>query len=550
MNRLLRTLVDIGPTRLQRRLRADTRQWLDRALPPELAMAWAGGTAGHEPRWRADALAQLTMAALPPPPTTSTPPARVLFSFLNDPRELDWPIRWHETDRSRLWQVHLHDFGWGRNWLDQALAAEIWPAQACLLVPLIDAWISANPPGRGAGWHSYTTALRTRNWIWLLRCCPSLATQERTTSLWQQLLWLESHPEHGLGGNHWLENLIALAIGGVQFEGDRAKEMHRRSLTLLARELPRQLLADGGHEERSASYTMLLLDRLVELACVLQAVGGVRPPWLLQAISAMAGWSRSIRLFDGTWPRFNDSAADAAPPLDTVLDFAQALLGQGTGPEPGLRSRLLTPASAAASSLSSSLVTPPLQLIDLPDTGWTLLKPGGGWELCFRCGRACPDHLPAHAHSDQLSVDLFWQGEPWLVEAGTSVYGNGPDRAYERSGAAHNVLQLGRLTLGGGMRWIEPVEVWSIFRAGRKARPTHRACGSPAPGHWFAEGSHDGFQRYGAEHRRRVEVKRAADGSLLLAVIDQVSTHGCHGSAPVVASRPFEACQVSGLAAG
>ena len=54
--------------------------------------------------------------------------------------------------------------------------------------------------------------------------------------------------------------------------------MHRRSLTLLARELPRQLLADGGHEERSASYTMLLLDRLVELACVLQAVGGDCPP--------------------------------------------------------------------------------------------------------------------------------------------------------------------------------------------------------------------------------------------------------------------------------
>jgi uncharacterized heparinase superfamily protein len=524
MKRLLRSLVDIGPCRLQRRLRHDTRQRLDRALPPRLAMAWAGG-AGDAPRWRAEALEELALAGLPPPPRVSAPPPRVRFAFLNDPQELDWPIRWHQADWLLLWEFHLHYFDWARDWLDEALATQVWPEQASLLEPLIDAWITANLPGRGAGWQGYTTALRIRNWIWLLRCCPTLATPARTSCLWKQLLWLQSHPEHGLGGNHWLEHLIVLAIGGLQFDGDRAQAMHRRALMLLARELPDQLLADGGHEERSASYTVLLLDRLVELACVLQAHQSEGPPWLLQAITALASWTQSVRLSDGSWPRFNDSAADSAPPLDTVVAFALAWLGRGPLPAPGLRSRLLAHARTLASPAVPT-VTPPRHLIDLPDTGWTLLRPGDGWELCFKCGRPCPDHLPAHVHSDQLSLDLFWQGEPLLIEAGTSVYGTGPLRAYERSGTAHNVLQLGRLRPEGGAHWIEAVEVWHGFRAGRKARPMLRACGRSAPGRWFAEGSHDGFQRHGARHRRRVDIRLAGDGSLHLDVSDRVTTMG------------------------
>ena len=44
MSRLLRTLVDIGPRRLQRRLRYELRQHLDRRLPPPLGLSLAGAT--------------------------------------------------------------------------------------------------------------------------------------------------------------------------------------------------------------------------------------------------------------------------------------------------------------------------------------------------------------------------------------------------------------------------------------------------------------------------------------------------------------------------
>ena len=50
--------------------------------------------------------------------------------------------------------------------------------------------------------------------------------------------------------------------------------MHRRAMGLLQQELSSQVLADGGHEERSASYHLLMLDRLVELACSLVVITG------------------------------------------------------------------------------------------------------------------------------------------------------------------------------------------------------------------------------------------------------------------------------------
>ena len=48
--RLFRTLADIGPRRLQRRLRYDLRRRLDQRLHPRLATAWAGGVA-TTPKW-------------------------------------------------------------------------------------------------------------------------------------------------------------------------------------------------------------------------------------------------------------------------------------------------------------------------------------------------------------------------------------------------------------------------------------------------------------------------------------------------------------------
>ena len=529
MTLLWRTLRDVGPWRLQRRLRYELRQHLDRRLPPAWALSLAQA-ASQPPAWCPPEPAGLSGLPLDAPPSNSPPPS-LRFSFLRQDRELPWPIRWSDPSWPRLWQFHLLAFDWARNWLEQALLLHHWPAVAAPLPELLDRWVQANQPGRGDGWHSYTLSLRIRNWIWLFSCCPPLARPQRLRSLWQQILWLQAHPEHCHGGNHWLENLTALALGGLMFQGAEPQCVHERAMALLKQQLEVQLLADGGHEERSASYHLLMLDRLVELACVL-AKRQERPTWLLQAITAMADWVQSVRLLSGKAPPCNDSAVDAAPPLDVVLGFARGFLEHRL-PHPqcleahpadwALRYHLLRSAGIEQLPPEPPAVIAHPPVIDLPDTGWTLLRPGEGWELLFKCGVPCPPHLPAHVHSDQLGVDLFHHGRPVLAEAGTSIYGNGPDRTYERSGAAHNLLQLAPLSARPAEpAWFEPVEVWSSFRAGRKAQPRQRRCGVLADGGSFAEGSHDGYGSLSADHHRRLEVLEAQPDRITLRVVDKL----------------------------
>ncbi len=520
--RLFRTLADVGLRRLQRRLRYELRRFLDLRLDPGIAAAWAGAKS-TVPQWLT-VMKGLEVPGSPLPPPSE--PHSVPFRFLQLERELSWPICWNDPSWPRLWQFHLHYFDWTREWLEIALSSGHWPDQAEIVEPLLDHWIQANPPCDGDGWHSYTLSLRTRNWIWLFRCYPKLATPNRLQSLWQQLRWLQSHPEHANGGNHWLENLIALALGGLQFDGPQAKSMYRRAMRLLEQELSSQVLVDGGHEERSASYHLLMLDRLVELACVIAVIHAQRPFWLVRSIEAMASWVRAVRLEGGGAPRFNDSAVDAAPPLDVVLSFAEGYLQQRQASS-GLRGKLLgLVASESASSQTASLgsLIKPAVVTDLPDTGWTVLRPGQGWELVFKCGVPCPLHLPGHVHSDQLSVELSYQGQWVLSEAGTSVYSSGPERTYERSGSAHNLLELGTLSPAGDIQWIEPVEVWGSFRAARKAHPRDRQSGIATDGSCFAAGSHDGFDRFGASQVRRVQLSDARAHQTILIVDDMVTT--------------------------
>ena len=50
-------------------------------------------------------------------------------------------------------------------------------------------------------------------------------------------------------------------------------------------EIEKQILNDGGHEERSASYHLLVLDRLIEMGFYLEINIKERPIWLIKAIT-------------------------------------------------------------------------------------------------------------------------------------------------------------------------------------------------------------------------------------------------------------------------
>jgi hypothetical protein len=172
------------------------------------------------------------------------------------------------------------------------------------------------------------------------------------------------------------------------------------------------VLADGGHYERSPTYHLVVLRDLLEV----QAAANV--PWLAGPIERMRGFAAALRRPDGAPALFNDGAIELAPALDLPI-------------------------------ASDGLAV-------FPDTGYAVVRSGGLW-LAFDCGAVAPPFLPAHAHADALSVQLWWQGRPVLVDSGTSTYEPGAERDRLRSTAAHSTV-----TVDGGSQF----EPWRAFRAG------------------------------------------------------------------------------------
>jgi len=446
------------------------------------------------------------------------------FTFLNKKRVLTLPINWNLKDMSQLWRFNLHYFDWARENLESILNNSKSSYENYPLGLLIDDWINFNKLGKGDGWHSYTTSLRIRNWIIIFRSNSDLITLKNIDSLWLQICWLYSNKEYYLGGNHFIENLISLIIGSLQFEGYKPSEIYRNSMRDLEFELNKQILDDGGHEERSAAYHLLILERLVELGLFIEKIGGQRPEWLLNNILRMTNWALSIRLQNGGYPTFNDSP-DISSPLDSVVEYSFAFLNQTYIKNRGLKS-ILTSKYKGIDSKKTLIkkLTKNINLVNLPDTGWVIVRIGKGLEFIFKYGDSCPKHLPAHAHSDLLNVELYKNGKPIIIEAGTSIYGNNLQRYYERSGAAHNIFQLApyKKVINGKIKWVEPIQTWGNFRAARKAKILQKDCFNLDNGTTILKGSHDAYCNIGASYSRIIKIKAISNEKTLINIIDEV----------------------------
>lgn len=237
---------------------------------------------------------------------------------------------------------------------------------------LVETWIEAHPPHDGDAWHPSPLSTRVGNWIAALTLQPELASPELSRSLWHQLRRLRVNVEDDVGGSHVISNARALVLGGVSF-GEAG--LSRHGIALLRRELPEQVLRDGGHCERSPARHLFVLRDLLE-------VQSASPhSWLADAIDRMREFAAALARPDGAPALFGDGTADA-PQLELP------------GPTPGLAV--------------------------LAESGYVVARDDELW-LAFRCGAPPPAYLPADAHADALSFQLWWRGRPVIVDPGDRV---------------------------------------------------------------------------------------------------------------------------------
>ena len=172
--------------------------------------------------------------------------------------------------------------------------------------------------------------------------------------------------------------------------------------------MPRQLLADGGHVERSPAVQLAVLRDLVRYPRIALHAAGRQPPSdLALAIEHMAPVLRMFQSGDGGLALFNDSDEGPAGAVDLTLLRADAK---------ATRARQRAPERLPAPRRRSGVV-----LVD--------------------AGVPPPPGLDAHAHAGTLSFEFSHGKERLIVNCGAQP-ADGEWRLAQRSTAAHSTLAV------------------------------------------------------------------------------------------------------------
>ncbi|MEA2411845.1 MAG: hypothetical protein QOC77_2406 [Thermoleophilaceae bacterium] len=365
------------------------------------------------------------------------PPAEDrVFRAFGRSRSADDPGLWTRTDDGLLFLFHLHGF------------SELAPGGA-FWVEMVERWLSECGQPALPAWHPYPLSGRVMAWCAALSSggWPEPLAGAMVRSLCWQLKFLRRSVEDDIGGNHVLRNACALVIGGACCGEEKAR---RRGLAVLERELPRQVLADGGHEERSPSYARAVLGDLEGVAEVERRAGRSAPEPVEAAIWRMRAALAALAGPDGSLPRLNDA-------------WDGPLVGSD---------------GAAVSNLA--------------DTGYVVLREGGD-QAVLDVGPLCPPHLPPHAHADALSFVLWADGRPVVTDPGSGGY-EPEDRDWARATRSHSTVEV-----DGEDQCV----FWGPFRASMLPNVA-RGPLVLRDGYTLLSASHDGYRRLGdpAVHER------------------------------------------------
>lgn len=370
-----------------------------------------------------------------------------VFTFLNQSVRFDADVDWNYDRFGKLWTYNLTYF----DFLNQpALELEVGLA-------LIHQFIAQIESLRD-GLESYPTSLRIINWIQFLsqhRVRDAVIEQH----LVAQVHLLRRRLEYHLAGNHLLENAFALLVGAIYF---RQAHWFNKADRLLRRQLKSQILADGGHDERSPMYHQLLLDKLLDCLLILQSESWQKDSGLILFLTdkatQMLGWLNSITFRNGDVPMVNDATFGIAPTTAKLRQKARAVLTQQ-----------------------------PPDSVRLQESGYRMIRQGR-YELLADVGPIGPDHQPGHAHADTLSFVLYVDNYPVIVDNGVSTYQVRARRAWERSTVAHNTVTF---------HTANSSEMWANFRVGRRAKARVLIDNQRQ-----LTARHDGYRQWGFIHER------------------------------------------------
>ncbi|MCA9119936.1 MAG: alginate lyase family protein [Planctomycetaceae bacterium] len=412
-----------------------------------------------------------------------------------DIRSPDWRLG-HQLE-DRLWAITLHYHAWlyelsklGKE--DPILASKAHSMLQDVLRSWLDACQMGQPGVADLAWNSYAVATRIGWWVRLWFSLAESFWKHETelkhrflNCLYQQAQYLAENIEWDLRANHLLRDAVGLAWAGQFFWGPAATRWQRLATRIALSQADEQMLADGGHFERSPFYHLEVMDDWMALATLLSKESVRERMW--QTWELAAEYARWLAHPDGRVAQFNDGAAVEVEPH---LSFGRRISPQTDAGEP----------KGGRWFEHSGVVA------------WH----GDPWTVFWDVGEVGPRYQPGHAHADTLTLEASYRGIRLFVDPGCHSYDNNSIRFYDRATASHNTVCIDQ---------EDSSEVWHIFRVGRRARPRDVSVTFEELG-LHARASHTGYDHLPGRpaHTRLLDVR--ANGEL--SIVDQFVGKGVH----------------------
>ena len=320
---------------------------------------------------------------------------------------------------------------------------------------LLGAWIAAHPGWSLPAWRPDVLGRRLANWLagaaFLEAGAEAPLAADFRRSLAAQTRHLGRVAAFAGADADAFAAVAGLILAGIAMPGHGGGA----GLGLLARQVQRQVLPDGGHVQRNPALHLAVLRHLIEVRAALAAAHAQVPGAVHGAIDRMTPMLRGLRLGDGGLALFHGGGEGDSALIDAVL--AQAgIKGKAVGSAP----------HAGFQRLAAG------RTIVIVDSG---APPAGG-------------------HAGSLGFEMSSERQRIVVNCGAYPGEDAAWQALMRSTAAHSTLVVDDAgsaeVVAGGVR-RGPAEVSARRRQ--------------ADGDTWLETSHDGYRRrFGLVHKRRL----------------------------------------------
>ena len=328
---------------------------------------------------------------------------------------------------------------------------------------LFEHWIDENPYPFGINWNSTAiVSIRLVHLLWaweLFRGCDLFDSKFRVEWL-KQILRHARHVKRNLEWfpvrtNHYLTNLAALQyVGFVVPEFADSQEWVDFAHKELEREIEHHVYSDGSVHEGSLNYHRFAIEIFVSCVVQANARGKAYSDAFLERLEKSIEFLAMIRRPDGTVPQVGDAADIRLQDLDTrnilkdpthvlatgAISFRNASLQSGYREFPAYSYWL----SGERGRKAFYSLNPDSKSISksFPDGGYHIVRQGRIWIL-MRCGALGLRGVSGHGHYDQLSIEVFVDGCPLIIDPGWYKYEADPDRyAWFKSTKAHNTVTV------------------------------------------------------------------------------------------------------------